>query len=291
MYLSSDEARSDLFLSAAVYVIGPIVLDFLFRVTQVYRLPFAPDVLSLVMPIVTTVLVPYLLIRYRKQRLSEFGFGGARGKPVVDGLLVAAPIVVAGFVSGWLSSGQIAGGAPVLTAVFDGGVLQVVIRVVELLGRTLLAVYCVVLAREAFRGEPAYLRSSAMQLGRIIGIVAAVATALLLASFVTGEFELGALLTLVLQPLGVAGAVALVIWRARNSRLTMRPVLVTPMVIFALGSFLLRASPTELVFGIWRASLLAGIGLAIGVLLESERSVWGPLALGLALALLTYLPT
>src|SRR3712207_2080118 len=163
MYLSSDEARSDLFLSAAVFVIGPLILGFIVQVTQVGRLPGAGEILIVLIAIATTVLVPYLLIRYRKQRLSEFGFGGDRGKPLVDGLLAAAPVVVAGFVALTVARGDPLAASPILDAAVrapagDGDIgfawFTLVVRFINVVGRTLLAVYCTVLAREAFRGDP-----------------------------------------------------------------------------------------------------------------------------------------
>lgn len=303
MYLSSDEARSDLFLSAAVYVVGPMIFGFVFRVTRLLTLPVVSEVLQLAVAVATTVLVPYLLIRYRKQRLSEFGFGAGRATPMLNGLLAVAPVVVVGYASEWLMTGSAVAASPLLTAIAGGteagldGMLGVrflvVLRFIDLVGRALLAVYCTVLAREAFRGDPAYLRTTAQHLGRIIGIGLAAATLLLLANFVTGTFDIGGLLTLLLQPVGVAAAVVIAIWRAKVSRLTMRPVLITPAVIFPIGTIALgvvRNSPVQLVTSIWQALLLAGIGLVIGLLVESDRSVWGPVVIGVALALLAYLP-
>jgi len=92
------------------------------------------------------------------------------------------------------------------------------------------------------------------------------------------------------QPIGVAGAVALAYWRARSSRLTTRAALVTAMVILALGAFALSLNATQFIVGIWQGALAAGIGLCVGIMVESDRSVWGPLGLATVLSLLSYLP-
>ena len=289
MYYSSEEKRSDLFLAGAVYVIGPIIGDFLLRWIPLGGVPVLGLVITFVLTIAYTVLVPFLLVRYRKQPWSEFGFT-APAKTLLTGLLVGVPVAVAGLAAGFATSGELSGTSPALTGILLGQPLQVILRLVRVFGLTLLAVYCTVLAREAFRGEPAYLRSAATHVGKFVAIAAAAATLLLLASLATGDATPGSLLTLIIQPLGVAGAVALAIRLGRASRITTKPTLATPMVLFAIGSFTIFASPQQIVVGIWSAALLAGLGLVVGLMTESERSVWGPLGFAVILGLLTYLP-
>src|SRR5690606_6192744 len=59
MYTSPDEARSDLFLAGAVYVFGGIVIALLLDILPLQRIPGVDIGLALVLPIVTTALVPH----------------------------------------------------------------------------------------------------------------------------------------------------------------------------------------------------------------------------------------
>jgi hypothetical protein len=290
MYTTSEEARSDLFLAGAVYVLGPLVVNLVLGLLPLDRVPVVALALALLLPLVYTVLVPVLLMRYRKERLADFGYAGSR-RPLLTGLLVGAPIAAAAVVSGLLASGAVAGAVPVLTGVLDAAYFELAVRILKTLGLMFLAIYCTTKARDAFRGDPAYMRAAAWQVGRFVAIAGGIATLLLLANQVAGDPEVSPLATFVLQPLGVAGAVWLALRSARDSRLTSRPTLLTPMILLAIGSFTVFASPTAIVFGIWRAAMLAGIGLAVGVMLESDRSAWGPIGLAIVLALLSYLPS
>jgi hypothetical protein len=62
---------------------------------------------------------------------------------------------------------------------------------------------------------------------------------------------------------------------------------VLPLVLLALRPFLLTFDALMFVQGVWHASLLGGIGLAMAVLMQSRGTAWGPLTLGFVLAVLT----
>lgn len=285
MYTSPDEDRSDLFLAAAVYVLGPEVLDIVLR-----RVPIpaeAVPVVNLFVVLTTTVLVPFLLIRYRKERLRDFG--ADRSFVAVTTGLIASLFVGVAFVLG-----DVISGAPLLTSVpvanvAAGGVFTVtsfVLRVVSGLCVVLLAIYVTVKARTAFRADARYLGPTVIWLARIAGIVAAGAAALLFLTVALRNQPAAGLLYLVV-PLGVAGAVWFVHRSLSGSVLTARATLVTPMVILAIGSLVLFGEAARFVVGLWEGAMLAGIGLCIGALLESRRTAWAPLGLGLGLVLLT----
>lgn len=286
MYTSPDEDRSDLFLAGAVYILGPIIIQILLDVVPGHVLAPVAVPLGLIITLATTVLVPFLLIRYRKQRLSDFGFDGslpAFGIGVVAALPVAAAYVVASLVGGlapWTRS-------PVVSAGTTGNWVGFAVGLVSALCITLLAIYTTVKARTAFRSDPRYLRPTAMQLGRYLVIAAVAATALLLLTFVVESQELRSAVEIIAAPLGVAAAAWVVMRGLRESQLTSRPVLITPMVIMAIGSLVIFGGAFNFVYGIWRGAMLAGLGLAVGLLMESRRSALGPLGLATALALLT----
>ncbi len=291
MYTSPDEARSDLFLAGAVFLFGPLLLGVVLDLLPLDGIPGFGLVLAVVLPLATTLLVPWLLIRYRKERLSDYGLG-VPAQTFLPGLLLAAPIVAAALLAGLLSGGDVLADVPVVAAAASGSWVQLLARLVSWVGLVGLAVYMTVKARDAFRGDPMYLRTALLQIGRIVGLVAAGATVLLVVSTLFNEVSsgsLGVIARLVLLPVAVAGAVLLATQRLRGNVLTARPTLLTPVVLLAIGPFALSLNAVSFVFGVWQAAVLAGVGLLIGSLLEARRSALGPLALGLALAVTTSL--
>ncbi|HEV2088587.1 MAG TPA: hypothetical protein VGR21_09770 [Cryptosporangiaceae bacterium] len=286
MYTSPDEARSDLFLAGAVFLVGPVLLRILLGIFPLSRIPGFDALIALALPLMTTILVPWLLIRYRKERLADYGLGGTSS--FVLGLVLAAPIAAAGVLAALASGGPLLE-LPLVAAIMTGSWLAFLGRLLYWAGLVGLAVYMTVKARDAFRGDPAYLRSATVEIGRILALVAGVATVLLLVTvvFSAGGSVLAAVARLLLLPLGVAAAVLLSTQRLRRTTLTKRSTLLTPVVLFAIGPFALSLNALSFVAGLWQAALLAGVGLVIGALLEARRSALGPVGVGLALALMT----
>jgi hypothetical protein len=287
MYTSSDDARSDLFLAGAVYLFGPLILRVLFGIIPLTDIPVVGSVLLVVVPLATTVLVPYLLIRYRHEPLSLYGLGRSGAPLVVTGALLGVPVVGAA-VLGALGGGQgLDGALPVVAAGAGEGAVELLARLAQWLGLALLAVYGTVKARDAFRGDPQTLREATLEIGRYVAIAAVVATVLLVVALSARGSAVEALLFL-LPPLGVAGAVALTLRQLRPAVIT-RSTLLTPVVLLALGPFQLSFNPFDFVIGIWLAALFAAIGLIIGALQESRRSAYAAVGLAVVLACLTTL--
>jgi hypothetical protein len=286
-YVSTEEARSDLFLSAAVYLIGPVIVGLL---PGLNRVPSAIDpqqsisalavVVAVLLPLVYTVLVPYLLIRYRKETVRDYLPKGG-GKAFGFGLLLALPIVVAVVLATLVTANPIQEALPVLWAVEPIGAVAVAQRLTSWLGVAALVVYATVKARDAFRSDPRTLRDAALEIARVLGIVAAITMLLLLLTARPGE-NIAALL---LWPLGVAGALAIALRQLRGPTSTTRAILLTPVLLLALPPFTL--GPSEFVEGLYIAALLGGIGLVFGVLEESRYWAYGTLAMALLLALAT----
>ena len=286
MYTTAEEDRSDLYLSAAVYVLGPTILDILLGFLPVSVLDRTGDVIRVVVTVLTTVLVPFLLIRYRKERLSSFGFDGSL--PAFGyGLLLAVPVsvayVIAGFAAGTNGTLRI----PLVEAATDGTFVSVLVRLVAGLCLVLLGVYTTVKARTAFRADPGYLRPIAARVGRYVAIAGAIASGLLFVSFVLQGASVLEAIEFVVVPLGVAVTAFLVYRGLRDSQLSSQPVLLTPMVVLAISSLVILGGAFNFVFGIWRGAMLAALGLVVGALMESRRSAMGPLGLGVGLSLLT----
>lgn len=284
MYTSPEEDRSDLFLAAAVYVLGPELLGVILS-----RIPIpavAVPFVRLIIIVLTTIAVPLWLIRYRKQRLSGFGFDRQFAAGGL-GLVAAVPVALAYVLSSLIGGTGPFVGLPVVDAVQFGAYLEVALSVFSGLCVTLLVIYCTVKARSAFRTDPAYIPATMVHLGRYAAIIAAVAAVLLMLTVIARDLGILETMQVVLVPLAVAAAAWWVHRNVRGSQLTSRATLLTPMVLMAVGSFVIFAEALDIVFGLWRASVLAGVGLIIGVLLESRRTAWAPLGFAVGLVLLT----
>ena len=286
MYTSAEEDRSDLFLAAAVYVLGPTILGILLGFLPLSALEAAAPVIDLVVTVSTTVLVPFLLIRYRKQRLSEYGFDGSVPN-LAFGFALALPIALVYVASGYIAGTNGALRVPAVAVATTGGVLAFVLDIIAAVCLVLLGVYTTVKARTAFRADPDYLKPTMLTLARYVAIAAAVATGLLFLSFVLDNTPIRAAIEIVAAPLGVAAAVYLVYRGLRGSQLSSKATLLTPMVVLAVGSLVILGGAFNFVFGIWRGAMLAALGLAVGALVEGRRSAMGPLGLALGLAVLT----
>ncbi|HSK95869.1 MAG TPA: hypothetical protein VK891_04550 [Euzebyales bacterium] len=294
MYTSTEDARSDLFLSGAVYVVGPAVVGILTDLLRVDGIPLVVAVLAVVTPIVTTALVPFLLMRYRGESLGQYGYGAGLPPNFGIGLLLAAPIVVAAVIAG-IVVGEPLSALGVMQIIDPGGepyaVPLAVGRILNWLGLGFLAVYATVKARDAFRSDFRTVRDETIWLGKILAAVAAVAVSIALLLMLPGAPGLvGAGLTLLpilLLPLGVAGSIVLLLRTLRGPSATSRATMLTPVVLLAVGPFQLSFSGTSLALSVWSASLYAGVGLMIAALQESRRSALACFGLTLAIALLT----
>jgi hypothetical protein len=276
MYTSPDDARSDLFLSAAVYLFGPLVIGTLLNLVPV------PVVLGAVLgfgiPLVVTVLVPWLLIRYRKESLRSYGFVELRAANVGLGLLAAAPLAAASV----LMLPGLGRPAFVTMLSIDGGA-----RLSRWLGLCLLGVYGTVKARDAFRQDYLTVREGLRDIGRWVALVALGAAALLILSqTMRGASPLDAL-RLLLLPLGMIGALAVVHRSLRGPNVTSRQVLLTPTVLLALGPFGLSLNGAVFLTSLYRAALAGGVGLLAGALIEAKRTARAVVALAAAIALFT----
>lgn len=279
MYTSPEDDRSDLLLAGAVFVFGPVVVSLVLATVPLQRIPGAPAFLDLAVPLVATVVVPFLLLRYRRQPWGMLGFDAAVGKGLVAGLVAALPIVVAGVVAAALRGQPPTAALPLA----DGLSAGVLVRLVTWLGVAVLAVYVTVKARDAFRADFRTLPEAVVEIARVLAAVVVVAS--LLRLVITG----GDLLSVIL-PLGVAGTVGLVHRNVRGPSSTSRATLLTPTVLLAVGSFFISFSAARLIDGVWAGAMAAAVGLTIGVLNESRGSAWTAIGLVAAIALLTPLP-
>ena len=290
MYTSTEDARSDLFLSGAVYVIGPALIDILRELLRLDQVPGMTLALSILVPIATTVLVPVLLMRYRHESIGQYGYGAGLPPNFGIGMLLAAPIVVAGVVGAVLAGDPLSGlgiGDVIRTQAAPDALLGFLVRLLSWLGLGFLAVYATVKARDAFRSDFRTVRDDTIWLGKILAAVAAVAVSIAFLLMLPGQAAGLGVITLLLLPLGVAGSVALLLRTLRGPSATSRATMLTPVILLALGPFQLSFSGTALALSVWYAAMYAGVGLVIAALQESRRSALACLGLTLTIAVLS----
>jgi hypothetical protein len=294
MYTSTEDARSDLFLSGAVFVIGPAVIEILREILRLDRVPGVPLLLAILAPIATTALVPILLMRYRNESFGQYGYGAGLPPNFGIGLLLASPIIIAGLLGATLAGDPLAGigiGEIIRTGAAPASLLGLLIRLLSWLGLGFLAAYATVKARDAFRSDFRTVRDETIGLGKVLAAVAAVAVslALLLLPQQLGGSSGLSLMPLLLLPVGVAGSVVLLLRTLRGPSATSRAIMLTPVVLLAVGQIDFSFDITSLALSVWRAAMYAAVGLIIGALQESRRSALAGLGLTLAIAVLSRL--
>lgn len=293
MYTSTQDARSDLFLAAGVFLFGGVIIQAVLGLVPLDRIPVLGTVLVILLPLVTTLLVPFLLIRYRKEPWSHYGL--ARFTPATFGLGVAlaVPLAIAGVVVALVAgvTPRIAVPLAALTGTTNG-VEVVIARLVRWVGYTLLAVYGTVKARDAFNGTHQSIGDAARQIALVLGGAAGVAGVLLILSMAArgglSSDGMAIVAERVLTALGVATAVVVVLGSLSRGGSTTRPTLVTPAVL--MGMVLIRGlrfDAVSLVTSVYFVGLLALLGLVVGVLQESRNTAWGAVGLGIGIATLT----
>jgi hypothetical protein len=278
MYTDPEQARSDLFLSGAVYVFGPLLLTLL---NPLFRVPVVGAVLAIAAPFVTTGLVPLLMVRYRKESLRDYGLGDERGSGLRLGLVLSLPVVIAVAVA-LAVAGVALGGTLPAVALGTGSVTGLLANVSAWLGLAILAVYATVKARDAFRADIRSVREGVTEIGRILGVAAGIA-ALLLLVVLRSDPALWALV-----PLGAAASVFLLRRRYLSRSTTTRAALLAPVILLAIrpfNPFALFLDAGQFVVSVWSAAFLGAMGLLMAATLESRQTAWSAAALGAMLAL------
>lgn len=285
--MSREDARSDLLLSAAVFVFGPVALQLLLGIFGLRLGRTGTQVLVIVLALLSTVLVPLLLMKYRNEAPARvLGLGpGDRSVPV--GLLAAVPLLLAGLIEVVIQTA--AGSAMIashpVVALVAGNPLAVVVQLVAWVGVVTLALYATVKARDAFGGLPTRIEDAAWRIGRILAIAAAVTTVLGVATVLLGDATPLAAVEVVVWPLAVAAMIWIVLGRTPGTGTTSMATLITPTVLCGLGNFVLTLSPADIVTMLHVTALSAGVGLGVGILAERTRRGGGVLALAVLIAL------
>lgn len=289
-----DDARSDMLLAAAAYLFGPLFVGLFLQFVPLLRVPVLGEVLIVTLPLVFTVLVPFLLIRYRDESPRDYGFGDGPDSSALLGLLAGLPIVAAGLLVGLVRHQDLVAGLPMfpgdglLALGSSSPVLVTLERVTRWVGLLLLALYVSTKARDAFRSAPADTAHVVRKVGLVIGVGAAVTTVLLFLSML-GDLDLGRTVAVLLGPVAVAASVFVVTARVGLRGSLVMPVVVAPVVLLAVGPFRFTLQTITFLNGLYGAALFAGIGLAVALLVDRTRRALGVVMLGLVIATLTTL--
>lgn len=295
-HVSREDARSDLMLSAAVFVFGPIALVLLLDTLGIAALVgngAGGRLLQIAVGVATTIVVPLLLMRYRDERPAVVLGLGSGDRTLSTGFLAAVPLLVVSAAALLLATpgDRMLTEHPVI-ALQVGNPLGVALRLIVWISVIGLATYATVKARDAFGGFPRPVDEAAWRIGRILAIAAAVTTLLAILVVVAQGGSLTTALGRVLWPIGVAGTVWVILRRTSGVGTTSMAALVTPTVIAAIGNFALALfNPAALVLSLYAATLSGGVGLGVGILAERTRRAGGIFVLAALVALGTSLPT
>lgn len=270
MYLSTDDARSDFFLAAAAYVIGPSLLSLLISaVPGLFANTPMQFVVTVLVPVLLIAGMPLFLLRYREESFDSLFSGG--GTSFTLGVTIALVFAAALAVGEVLGGGQIA-------AVFSGiglvGFLGVIARWGSL---AILAVFLYRRAEYAFRPISQSQQTLVRQAGIACAGTAVVATLLLM----LGGQPIWALLPAV----GLAGMFWFAEQRLPQSGMGERWWVWAPVITLALGPieiFSALFDGSGFLASAQRASSVALFGLVTVMALENRRGAM--VAFGMAAA-------
>jgi hypothetical protein len=269
-------------------------------VSLLQQLPFYPvggvvgTLLGLVWLFALTGLVPYLLTRYRKLGSESYGLDTDRHRWSA-GLLLAAPIVVAGIVRGMPLRGSfpqallgrfspLVAGDPTIrqeAVTAPNLVVEVLIALVLVVllaaGALLLYTFLTVRGRDAFSRKDLSVTEAVRTIG--MGSVAAALVFGLLRAIGPDLTVLGVLVNVATLATFVLLGDRLIPANVRTNR----AAILTPLVVAVLAH-VLQLMRGDLLFGLYAASLAAGLVTVVASILEGRAYAWAIIAPIVAMA-------
>jgi hypothetical protein len=297
VYLSAEDARSDVILAGATTLFGWFAVGILLQLPFYPRSGLLPLLLQIVWIFVLTGLVPLLLAKHRGDRVAAFGLDAPRAA-WTTGIAVAMPVIALGVlrqvalardlsVSTFTGAlfGRIGGASLATPAIGDrvalfgvGTFLQAALFVAMTLGALLLVPFLTVRGRTAFRSPDVSLTELLRTFGMGaagVALVLGLIRSLGAASFVTVLLHVGALAALVLLADRTVPA----------GPQTPRAAVVTPVVVVVISHVLAAGGlfRGDLLTGLYTGALGAGTAAVIAVLIESRHRAWAVAPLVFAL--------
>jgi hypothetical protein len=282
MYLSSDEARSDVILAGVATIFGGILVSIVLGAPGVPQDGIAGGIVTLLAWFALSGLTPLLLARYRDDVPAAFGVrpgAGAAGTGLA--LALAAPVAVVGVTRVLLAdAGPVVAllGRPGLALLGSpatgpgagplAGALEAVIALVLTAGAFLLVGFLHVRGRDAFRADD---RPSA-QLLRTIG-AGALGTALVLGG-VRALTTTASLATLLLNVVGLAVLLFVADRSIPAGAVASRPAVLTPVVVVAVAHVFAAGGVFrgDLLLGLSTGAFAAGTAVVVAVVAEHRRT-------------------
>lgn len=267
MYLSPEDARSDVILAGAAAVFGGTLLSLLLTAPGIPTSGVFAEVIVVVAAFALSGLVPFLLARYRADIPGAFALGGG-GTFGTTALLLALPVIALGSVRALLIEGSLLtavggrigralGGSPVVGpgAGTDAvGAILAALQVVALsAGALLLLSFLTVRGRDAFRSDDRSATEVLRTFGAVGLGVAAVGGAVTAISGATSFAAVGLNVLAAAVLLGVVDRTV-----PAGVRVT-RPAILTPVVLVGVAHLLAAG-------GIFRGGILQAAytgGLAV----------------------------
>lgn len=280
MYLSPDEARSDVILTGAATVFGGVLLGLLLAAPGVPRSGIGAEVVRLIGWFVLSGLVPLLLARYRDDVPAAFGLAPGRAVPWGAALLLAVPVVVLGVLRSLLVEGSARNallgrpGRALLSPVVGassvdplGVAFEIVGVLILTVGALLLIGFLVVRGRDAFRDD----ERSSTELLRTFG-AAAIGAAVVLGGL--RSITAGGFVTVLLNAAALAVVLLVVDRMIPTGAVVTRPAVLTPVVLVVVAHVLAAGGlfRGDLLFGLTTGAFAAGTVLAIAVVSEHHRT-------------------
>jgi hypothetical protein len=280
MYLSSDEARSDVILAGVATVFGGVLISIVLGAPGVPQDGIAGSIVTLLAWFALSGLAPLLLARYRDDVPGAFGVRPAAGSQGVA-LALAAPVAVVGIARVLLADAGPAvallgrPGLALLGSPATGpgtgtlaAALEAIVAVVLTVGAFLLVGFLHVRGRDAFRADD---RPSALLL-RTIG-AGALGTALVLGG-VRALTTSASLATLLLNVVGLAVLLLVADRSLPAAAVASRPAVLTPVVVVAVAHVFAAGGVFrgDLLLGLSTGAFAAGTALVVAVVAEHRRT-------------------
>lgn len=284
MYISPDDAKTDVILAAAATIFGVAARGFVEALPLYPRQGLVGAVLSLLWVVVLTALVPVLLARYRQDGVAAFGLGASDGG-WRSGLVLTVPVIVLGITLQSIGTGTLGGSVlgRLAGALQPIGAVDLVLTLVSILflslGSLVLVGFLSVRARDGFPRSP---ETSLTELVRTFGL-GAIAVA-----FVLGMLRAlgpGSFVATVLNVLALAAVLLLTDRLVPNGISVPRTTIAVPVVVvtvahvFSMGG-LFRG---DLAGGLYTAALALGGTIAVAALAQTRRRAWTALPVLLAI--------
>lgn len=276
-----EDARSDFVLAAAGMILGTAVVSFL-RGLRFYPDGLLGAVLAIVWVFLLTIVVARFFVNYRQQGLQGYGLREDRGG-LVEGALVAGPLLVAGYVRGldpYGPLGAILGRAqPLSLDPTVGGTSPLEILVSGLLvavgavGAVMMYGLLTTRSREAFRSVEIPLVQALRTFG--LGAVAiSTVLGLMLSLGIEGLSPTSPLFDGIALTVTVLLADRAVAANDRTTRATVLAPAIVALVatIIAANGFSIFGS--GLAIGLWLGTSAGAVVVVVASLIETRRAAW-----------------